>query len=507
MNKKSILIVDDEPININIAAGILGELYQIRIATSGKIALEMIAKEKPNLILLDVMMPEMNGYEVAKYLTHTKNTADISFIFLTSKNDPQSIATGFNCGAVDYISKPFSKEELLARVFTHLKMDELQKSLADNVEILHSKMTELEKSKKEFETIFQYSKDGIAILDLESNFLKFNDAYLEMTGFTKEELLGKSCLELTAPEDRQKSLAALTSVREGIPLENFEKTCVVKNQQRIKTNMSVSLLPDEKSFLVVTKDVTSLKLREEELRLVSMGQMIGNIAHQWRQPLSIISTAASGAKLEHEFGILDEEKFKTEMDLIVQQTTYLSKTIDDFRNFIKGDTECTNISMKEVINETINLIDASLKSSFITLISDVQDDIVIYGNKNELIQALINILNNAKDSLKENIEQHSTRFILISTQKHNDEFLELKILDSGGGINSDAIERIFEPYFTTKHQLIGTGIGLTMAYKILHDRHKFNIRVYNEEFELNEQKYKGACFLIEIKTNKSTLNR
>ena len=264
--------------------------------------------------------------------------------------------------------------------------------------------------------------------------------------------------------------------------------------------MSVSLLPDKQRFLLVTRDVTSLKFKEEQLRLISMGQMIGNIAHQWRQPLSIISTVASGAKLEQEYGILDNEKFSAKMDLIVEQTGYLSKTIDDFRSFIKGDTEYKNISIIEAINDTLNLIDASLKSNFITLVSDLQDDIIVYGNKNELVQAFINILNNAKDSLKENVENQPDRIILISTTKHSDDFLELKIVDSGGGIDKDTIGRVFEPYFTTKHQSIGTGIGLTMTYKILHERHKFNIKVYNEEFELNNKSYKGACFLIEIQT-------
>ncbi len=130
MGKKIILIVDDEPININIVAEILYEQYQVKIARNGTMALELLEKKRPDLILLDVVMPDMSGYEVATKLKENPATKSIPFIFLTVKRDPRSIMEGFNYGAVDYISKPFSKEELLARVSTQLKMDELQKSIA-----------------------------------------------------------------------------------------------------------------------------------------------------------------------------------------------------------------------------------------------------------------------------------------------------------------------------------------------------------------------------------------
>ena len=113
MNKKVVLIVDDEPANINLVAEILHNLYEIRIATNGMTALSMIEKAKPDLILLDINMPQMNGYEVASKLKSSEETTNIPFIFLTAKSDAQSIVDGFKHGAVDYISKPFSKEELL----------------------------------------------------------------------------------------------------------------------------------------------------------------------------------------------------------------------------------------------------------------------------------------------------------------------------------------------------------------------------------------------------------
>ena len=193
MNKKTVLIVDDEPTNINVVAEILHSLYQIRVATNGKIALEMISKEKPDLILLDINMPEMNGYEVADKLRDSQETIHIPFIFLTAKNDSQSIVEGFNKGAVDYISKPFSKEELLARVKTHLKINELQNTLKDTInEVAH--YVEL------------MDKNIISsTTDLDGVITSASTAFCDICGFSKEELISRKH-DIVKHEDMPKEI-------------------------------------------------------------------------------------------------------------------------------------------------------------------------------------------------------------------------------------------------------------------------------------------------------------
>ena len=354
----------------------------------------------------------------------------------------------------------------------------------------------LKYQKEEFETIFNYSKDGIAIIDLDTNFLKFNDSYLALTGFSKEELLSKSCFELTAPEDVSRTKEALKHVLKYGFIESFEKTCIIKKEKRIDVNVSISLLPDKKRLLMVTKDISSIKLLHEQSKLASMGEMIGNIAHQWRQPLSIITTSASGLKLKSEMNLLKKEEILVASDNIVEQSNYLSKTIDSFRNYIKGDKSFTKISIKEVLENSLSLVNASLQNNYIDLILDIDNDIKIDGNKNELTEAFINILNNSKDALKSNIKNEEDRLLFISTKKELDKNFIVEILDSGGGIDKSIIDKIFDPYFTTKHKFQGTGLGLSMASKIIRQRHKGKIDVYNKEFTYNNKRYKGACFLI-----------
>jgi PAS domain S-box-containing protein len=353
----------------------------------------------------------------------------------------------------------------------------------------------LKAQKEEFESIFKYSKDGIAIVDLETNFLDFNDAYMEMTGYTREELVTKSCTELTIPEYKEQGKQIIAKVLETGHIENFEKVCAVNNGKRIITNMSIALFPDKKRLLLVTKDVTSLKLLEEQTKLASMGEMIGNIAHQWRQPLSVISTNATGLIMQQEYGMLNDEKLIESCNQINENAQYLSKTIDDFRNFIKGSVDFAFVNVSQIINEALSLSKANISHNYIDLVLSIEDDLVIYANKNELEQAIINIINNAKDALVEKVIE-GERTILISTKKIDSKNLELKICDNGGGIPLDIIDKIFEPYFTTKHQSQGTGLGLSMVAKIIRERHQQKLVVYNEEFEYQGKNYKGACFSI-----------
>jgi len=362
-------------------------------------------------------------------------------------------------------------------------------------------LNKLKKQKKEFETIFKISKDGIAITDLKTNFLECNEAYLKMLGYTKNELINKSSISLTAPEYREKTQNALDiAIKEGY-IKNFEKVTICKNGRRVRVNITISVLPDKKRLLFITKDVTSLKLFENNLKLASMGEMIGNIAHQWRQPLSVITTSASGLRLKSEYGEkIKDEEIKEFSEKIIDQARYLSETIDDFKNFIKGTTEFKTIDIKDIIQSSLSLTYASTNDNYIKVIQKTDDSIKIDGNKNELEQALINIINNSKDVLIEN-KDDSERYIFIKTKKINDITLELKICDNGGGILEKNLDRIFEPYFTTKHKSIGTGLGLSIVDKIIRERHRQTITAYNEEFEYEGRFYKGACFSMLFKSD------
>jgi C4-dicarboxylate-specific signal transduction histidine kinase len=272
-----------------------------------------------------------------------------------------------------------------------------------------------------------------------------------------------------------------------------------KNElQNINKNLETKIKEE------VEKSRKKDKILFEQSKLASLGEMIGNIAHQWRQPLSLISTAATSVLFYKEMNKLDDKQITTQMTLINDQSQYLSKTIDDFTNFIKNEENFNDISIKEVVKSALNLVEASFHNNYIKFETNLINDLRINGSKNELEQALINIFNNAKDILKEKDEED--RIIKIKTYLENDNQIILTIQDSGGGVPEDIIEHIFEPYFTTKHQSQGTGLGLSMVDKIIRERHHQTVYVENKQFEYNFKNYTGACFTIIFNNGESLVS-
>jgi len=233
----------------------------------------------------------------------------------------------------------------------------------------------------------------------------------------------------------------------------------------------------------------------QQSKMASMGEMIGNIAHQWRQPLSTILTASTGMLLQKQMNNLEDEFFFDATKRINASVKHLSKTIDDFRNFYSPHKIKTNFSLKNTFNTTLDLLQAQLTSKDIRIVKDIED-IEMFSYENELIQALINIINNARDELikkDKNVEKVIFISSIVSAKK-----VSIIIRDNAGGISADIIERIFEPYFTTKHKAQGTGIGLYMTEEIIVKHLDGKISVKNHDFIYNNKKYTGAEFTIEF---------
>ena len=252
-------------------------------------------------------------------------------------------------------------------------------------------------------------------------------------------------------------------------------------------------------YIISFFDITNLKNMEHQIiqneKMASLGEMLGNIAHQWRQPLSIISTGASGLLIQKENDILTDEIFNSTCELIEKNAQFLSKTIDDFRNYIKGDTKVENFGINEDIENFLKLVQPTIKHENITILKELDKDTDIMGYPRELVQCFINIFNNAKDAVIRNNEEE--RYILIS-QKKDKNAVVIKFIDNGGGIDEDIINKIFEPYFTTKHQSQGTGLGLHMTYNLIVNSMKGDIKASNEEVIFNKRSYKGSCFTITL---------
>ena len=239
----------------------------------------------------------------------------------------------------------------------------------------------------------------------------------------------------------------------------------------------------------VSKNIAKEMLLFEQSKMASIGAMIGNIAHQWKQPLSIISITTSNIRIQNDLGILDVEKLPEETRLIEKQIEHLSNTIDTFRNFLKERKEFKEVILQDRIDVALNISSVVLKDSGIDLrnninyLTPVKVSLVI----GELAEVLINIINNAKDILIE--KEIQTPWVQLDLIQDENKVI-ITIEDNGGGIPENILPKIFDEYFTTKSEDMGTGLGLHMSHQIITQSLKGRLYAKNSE--------NGAKFFIEF---------
>ena len=267
-----------------------------------------------------------------------------------------------------------------------------------------------------------------------------------------------------------------------------------KTQKLNEINKNLESLVEQKSQELLQKE----NILNHQSKMAAMGEMIENIAHQWRQPLSVISTVATGAKLKKELGLLKDDDFYETMNIINNSSQHLSNTIDDFRNFFNNDKEVVLFNIDIPIEKVLYLISTKLKNRNITVIKNCKE-IFVTGLENEFIQVILNIINNAMDAFENKKNNH--KFIFIDAYKEKNNVL-IKIKDNAGGIEKNIIDRVFEPYFTTKHKSQGTGIGLYMSLEIIKKHMNGNLTVCNKNYTYKNIEYSGAEFIIEIPCEK-----
>ncbi len=237
-----------------------------------------------------------------------------------------------------------------------------------------------------------------------------------------------------------------------------------------------------------TKEL-ALKQREifQKSKMEAMGEMIANIAHQWRQPLSVINSNASGIKVQDELGIISKETLHSGLESIMKNVEYLSKTIDNFRNFFSPNKQKETKSINEMFETIDSIFGNSLSEVDIEIVKNIEN-ITLHTYINELSQVIVNLIKNGKDAIK--------RDGVIIIDCFVDNAIYIKIKDSGGGIPDDVIEKIYDPYFTTKDASTGTGIGLNMSKQIITEHLGGTIEVANVSFHFKDKIDQGAEFTI-----------
>lgn len=332
------------------------------------------------------------------------------------------------------------------------------------------------------------------------NILYVNGLFEDVTGYDLQSLKDKNYKFLLNEETPQSTL------------EDIENA--LKKQKNLKCDIVGTSIKDEKfwlttnivpisnlnneisEYMFISHDTTQtvllnkrLKEKEQMLMLQSrhaaMGEMISMIAHQWKQPLSTIAAIASKIQLDSALEDIDPKEQSEHAKNIEAQILYLSQTVDDFKNFFKPSKEKENIKISDIVENSLSLIGKLIKSKDIDIVVEISDKIALTTNPKELLQVLINIFKNAVDAFEDkNIKDKK----LTVTSHEDDKYITIEIKDNAGGIADDVINNIFEPYFTTKGDESGTGLGLYICKKIVETQLNGKLDVENIP--------KGACFSI-----------
>ena len=492
-HKENILVIDDSTVvNYAIKYLLKNKNYTVSTALNAKIGIDIIENTKLSLLILDMELPDMHGIEVLDILRDKNLINEFPILVISGSNNPATVRKALKKGASDFLKKPFIYEEFLLKVDLCIKSSQLQQKFK-------IQQKEIENNLLSFQALVNSTIEALFIFD-KNICIDTNNVAVELFGYSsKSELIGQEIFSIFSDISQEHREQLLDDTID----HNFEDTLIHQNKSLLDVQIKEHNvhLEGKNLKIIAIIDITQIKQKEQMInnqsKMASMGEMIGNIAHQWRQPLTAISVAAGGIKLGYELDISDQDETVRELDNIVDNTQFLSTTIEDFQNFLKNDRTTINFNVKETIEKSIAIISANLDSHEITIINKYEKHIQLNGIQNDLIQVLLNIINNAADILKELKGVDQQRYILIETFTEND-YAYIKIQDSAGGVPSHIINKIFEPYFTTKHQSKGTGLGLYMTHKIVVDNMLGTIDVKNESFTYNDKELFGATFLIKL---------
>lgn len=279
-------------------------------------------------------------------------------------------------------------------------------------------------------------------------------------------------------------------------IEHFKRiNLILENEVREKTkeleNINKNL--EIRIKKAVEENRKKDKIMFQQAKLAAMGEMLQNIAHQWRQPLASISMIIEGFQIKSQLGKLDKEYIQRKTDEALKIAENMSKTIDDFKNFFLPDKVKKRVNIKECIEHSKKLLLPVLNKYNIDLIVKIRHNVHIFGYPNELSHVCLNIINNAIEQLK-NKEGLRRIVIFVKNDKKN---VIISVIDNGGGVDEKIIDKIFEPYFTTKLKEHGSGIGLYMAKQIIEKHMEGIIRIKNIKHKMfSENRYNCAMFEI-----------
>lgn len=493
-HKADILVIDDTPENLHLLANMLTERgYKVRSVTKGVTGLRGAQAAPPDLILLDVNMPQMNGYEVCQQMKADDRTREIPIIFISALGDVLDKVKAFQVGGVDYITKPFQVEEVFARIETHLTLRQLQKQLQIQNEQLQQEIRERKQAEEKFKKIFLASPNPITMTTLpEHRFIEVNPSFLRMSGYTQDEVVGYTAGELQLGIAQEIYDRAIQQILEIGSVHNQEFEFRTKNGTHKTVLLSIELIDFGGTYyaLNIINDITERKRLENEF--------ISLVSHELRTPmnsligaLDLLSTGKLGTLTDKGRQILDIATTNTE------RLIRLVNDILDLERMKSGKIAMrkTKCDAAQLMTQAAEVMRPMADSAQIQL-EVAPCSVELWADADRILQTLTNLLSNAIKFSESNhtvwmdaelkLASHTTSSSETNSNQANtpadrlSPHLLITIKDHGRGIPSDKLQSIFERFqqvdASDSRNKGGTGLGLAICRNIV-EQHEGRIWV------------------------------
>ncbi len=515
-DRSTILVVDDESESLTLLTSILAaEGYRVRSANSGQLALASVSAWLPSLILLDIHMPGIDGFSVCRQLKASETTRDIPLIFISAVTDVEERVAGLALGAVDYITKPFRREELLARVQTHVELYRLRTGLEEQVSQrtmeLRAAIEQLRETEERFRNMADSAPVMIWVAGPDKLCTFFNQGWLNFTGSTMGECLGNGWSAAVHPEDRERCLANYSSAFDA--RRRYQTECRLHGADGVYRWVLARGIPRFEpngvfvGYVGSCMDITDLKRTHEEdlakQKLETVGALAGGIAHDFNNLLGGVLACSELALAELADGSQPEEELHTIRDAAIRG----AEIVRQLMVYAGEETEALEpVDISVIVKDMLELLKVSV-SKHVRVETDLATPLrAVRANPSQIRQVIMNLFYNASEAIgdRDGVIRVTTAQVIggpgsslyTSERTAESECVSLEVADTGRGMTREVQARVFDPFFTTK-AMAGHGLGLNAVSRIVERLHG-TIRLSSEPGE-------GSVFQVLLPSEESVI--